>query len=174
MRRRQDSSGTRGTLKRVAPGLCRYSTSGVYFAHVRIRGKLFRQSLETNDRRLAERRLSDFRRTKAKVDPGAGKSTLKDLADRYAATISHLAESTLTGKRGTIARLKSDWPEGPEQSVSEIKPSHCDLWIARQAKRVGRSHYNAYVQVLKDVLEFAVRDRLVGENPAAHLKYLKR
>src|SRR4051794_20932591 len=134
MRKRQDSSGTRGTLKRVAPGLCRYSTSGVYFAHVRIGGKLFRQSLETSDRKLAERRLSDFRRTKAKVDPAAGKSTLKDLTDRYAATITHLAESTRTGKSGILARLKSDWPEGEEQSVSAIRPSHCDLWIARQAK----------------------------------------
>ncbi len=100
--------------------------------------------------------------------------TLKALADRYDATIGHLADSTLTGKRGILARLKSDWPEGEEHSVSAVKPSHCDLWIAREAKRVGRSHLNAYIQVLKDVLDFAVRDRIISDNPAAHLKYLKR
>ena len=77
MGKRQNGTGTRGTLKRVAPGLCRYSTSGVYFAHVRIGGKLFRESLETTDRKLADRKLNDFRRSKAKVALRAGKLTLK-------------------------------------------------------------------------------------------------
>ncbi len=75
---------------------------------------------------------------------------------------------------GILARLKSDWPEGEEESVCTIKPSDCDIWTARQAKCVGRSHYKAYVQLLKDVLKFAVLDRIIAENPAAHLKYLKR
>lgn len=171
---RQNTTATRGTLKRVAAGLCRYSTSGVYFAHVRIGGKLFRESLETTDRKIADRKLRDFRRKRAKVDPRAGKITLAALADRYGATLGHLAESTVTAKEGILARLKSDWPEGDEHSVGTIKPSDCDTWLARQAKRVGRSHYNAYVQLLKDIMEFAVRDRVLAENPAAHLKYLKR
>jgi hypothetical protein len=55
----------RATLKRVAQGLYRYSTSGVYFAHVRIHGKLFRDSLRVTDRRLAKRKLADFRAQKS-------------------------------------------------------------------------------------------------------------
>ena len=129
----QNAAATRGTLKRVAAGLYRYSASGVYFAHVRIGGKLFRESLQTTDRKVADRKLSDFRRSKANVDPRAGKITLKALADRYDGTIGHLAASTSTGKRGILARPKSDWPEGEEHSVAAIKASHCDLWIARQA-----------------------------------------
>ena len=174
MGKHESATATRGTLKRVAPGLCRYSTSGVYFAHVRIGGKLFRESLETTDRKTADRKLRDFRRKQEKVEPRAGKITLSVLADRYGATLGHLAESTVAAKEGILARLKSDWPEGEEQNVGTIKPSDCDTWIAQQAKRVGRSHYNAYVQLLKDVMEFAVRDRILAENPAAHLKYLKR
>ncbi len=42
------------------------------------------------------------------------------------------------------------------------------------AKRIGRSHYHAYVQLLRDVVELAVRDRMIADNLAAHLKYLKR
>ena len=72
------------------------------------------------------------------------------------------------------ARLKSEWPDGDEHSVVAINPSHCDEWLANQAARVGRSHYNAYIQLLRAVFDFAVRDRIVAENPAAHLKYLKR
>src|SRR4051794_3379095 len=136
MGKRQNRTAARGTLNRVAPGLCRYSTSGVYFAHVRIGGKLFRESLETTDRNLAERKLSDFRRSKARVDLRAGKTTLKDLAERFDGTLSHLAGSTLKGKKGILARLKSDWPEGEEHDIGAIKPSHCDTWLARQSKRV--------------------------------------
>ena len=55
-----------------------------------------------------------------------------------------------------------------------IKPSHCDAWLAKQAAKVGRSHYNAYIQLLRALFEFAVRDRIIAENPAAHRKYLKR
>ncbi len=30
------------------------------------------------------------------------------------------------------------------------------------------------MQLLRDVFSFAVRDRIIAENPAGHLKYLKR
>ena len=46
----EQTEDSAGTLRKVATGLYRFSTSGVYFANVRIRGKLFRQGLETSDR----------------------------------------------------------------------------------------------------------------------------
>ncbi len=65
-------------------------------------------------------------------------------------------------KEGILAWLKSGWLEGEEQRVGTIKSSDYDSRIARQAKRVVRSHYNAYFQLLIDVLEFAVRDRIIA------------
>ena len=44
-----------GIIKRIATGLYRSSASGVYFAHVGINGKLFRDSLATADRKTADR-----------------------------------------------------------------------------------------------------------------------
>jgi integrase len=167
-------SSPRGTLKRVATGLYRSTASDVYFAHVRIHGKLFRDSLETADRETANRRLRDFRQSKAKVDIRAGKITLAALCDQYVATLRHLSRSSRKAKDGILRRLKTEWPAGAEQSVAAVKPSHCDAWLARQARRVDRSQYNAYVQTLRGVLQFAVRDRIIPENPASHLKYLKR
>ena len=170
----QDQSGLRGNLNRVATGLYRSSVSGTYFAHVRINGKLFRDSLETTDRKTADRRLRDFRASKSKVDHKAGKTTLGALCDQYAGTLRHLSRSSLKAKDSILRRLKTEWPEGEEQSVAAIKPSHCDAWLAKQAARVGRSHYNAYIQFLRSLFDFAFRDRIIAENPAAHLKYLKR
>jgi hypothetical protein len=71
----------------VAPGLRSYSGSGVYFAHVRIHGKLFRESLKTTARQTADRLLRDHRLSKAKIDFAAGKTTLADLCDRHEATL---------------------------------------------------------------------------------------
>src|SRR6266700_70334 len=61
-------------LKRVAPCLYKYESSGVYFAHVRAEGKLHRKSLETTDRQLANRRLADFRRALSRVDSGLSRT----------------------------------------------------------------------------------------------------
>ena len=174
MRTLQSTSQTQGTLRRVGQGLYRYSTSGVYFAHLRIHGKLFRESLQTTDSETAKRKLSDFRRKKLKVDSKLGKTTLADLATRYVETLGHLSRSSLKSKNGIIARLRDEWPHGSDQPVTAIKPGDCETWISRQAKRVGRSHYNACVTLLRDVLAFAVRNGVIADNPAEHLKYLKR
>jgi integrase len=163
-----------GTLKRVAQGLYRYSGSGVYFAHVRIHGKLFRESLGVSDRQLANRELAQFRKKKLRVDPKLAKLSLEELCDRYAETLAHLSASSVKAKKGILARLKSEWPEGETALLRSIKPSTCEKWLSKQAKRVGRSHYNAYLQLLRDIFQFAVRDGALADNPAAHLKYLKR
>jgi integrase len=146
----------------------------VYFAHLRIRGKLFRESLHTTDSEMAKRKLSDFRRQKLKVDSKLGKTTLADLAKRYVETLGHLSKSSLKAKNGILARLRNEWPNGSDQLVTAIKPGDCETWISRQARRVGRSHYNAYVTLLRDVLSFAVRNGVIADNPAEHMKYLKR
>jgi integrase len=154
--------------------LYRSTASQVYFAHVRIGGKLFRQSLETDDRKLADRKLADFRRDKQRVDPRLGKTTLTELCDRYAETLSHLSKSSIKSKTGILKRIKAEWPGGSQKRVADIKPSDCDRWLGRQADRVGRSHANAYIQLLRDLFNFAVRDKIIGDSPAEQLKYFKR
>jgi integrase len=161
-------------LRRVATGLYRSVTSGIYFAHVRIHGKLFRESLHTSDRKTAQRKLADLRRAKSRIDPAAGRVTLAEICSRYEGTLGHLSKSSIKAKRGILRRLKTEWPQGTAQSITSIKTSDCETWLGRQAKRVGRSHYNACLQVLREVLTLAVRDRIIADNPIGHLTYLKR
>jgi integrase len=88
--------------------------------------------------------------------------------------LGQLSASSIKGKRAILARIKSDWPQGLLAPLRSTKPSDCEKWLSIQAKRIGRSHYNAYLQLLRDIFRFAVRDRVLAENPATHLKYLKR
>src|SRR4051794_37387914 len=120
MRLHQNQTGSPAILKRVATGLYRSSVSGSYFAHVRINGKLFRDSLETTDRKTADRRLRDFRQSKSKVDHKAGKSTLGALCKQYAGTLRHLSDSSVKAKEGILQRLQDEWPGGQEHSVAAI------------------------------------------------------
>src|SRR5438067_11979142 len=129
MRKTPNSTASRGTLKRVAQGLYRSSTSGVYFAHVPIHGKLFRESLRTTQRQLATRRLADFRSKKLTIDPKLAKLTLEELCDRYEQTLAHLSASSIKAKKGILERLKFQWPEGKLTLLRSIKPSHCEKWL---------------------------------------------
>jgi integrase len=163
-----------GAFRKVATGLYRSSTSGKYFAHVRIHGKLFRQSLKTSDRKLADRKLAEFRRKQGRIDPGAGKLTLRELCKRYEETIGHLSKSSIKGKAGILDHVRDEWPQGADVKLSSIKTSDCEIWLVRQAARVGKSHYNAFLTLLRDLFTLAWRDRLIAEHPCKHLKYRKR
>ena len=56
---------------KTATNLYRYKPSGIYFARVRIKGKLFRKSLETDVVSVARLRLVDFIKEKRQDDSGA-------------------------------------------------------------------------------------------------------
>jgi integrase len=161
-------------LKRVAPCLYKYESSGVYFAHVRAEGKLHRKSLKTADRKLANRRLAEFRRRLSRVAPGLGKTTLAAMADLYLQTIEQLSESTKKARRGIVARLKKTFYGADALPLSEIKPSQLEAWLAKHAGKLSASHYNMFLTTLRDIFALAVRDRYIADSPCAEFKYRKR
>src|SRR5471032_316176 len=82
---------------RVAECLYRSDASGIYYALVKKSGKQIRRSLKTDDRKLAERRLADFREQVERLDLGQGKSrlTFEDVATRWLDSLrSHLKASS--------------------------------------------------------------------------------
>jgi len=123
MRTSEPESETNGPFKKVATGLYRYIPSGTYFAHVRIHGKLFRESLDTDDRKKADRKLRDFRADKEKIDHKFSRSTLADLLDRYEKTIQRLSPATILKKKAILKRIREEWPQGDDVMLSDIKPS---------------------------------------------------
>jgi integrase len=69
-------------------------------------------------------------------------------------------------------RIKDRWPTGSLTQVAKVRPTDCDVWLARY--RFGISSRNIYVQCLKEVFDVALRDRVIVASPAQHLKYAKR
>ena len=164
----------KSTLKKVAPCLYKYESSGVYFAHVRAGGKLHRKSLETDDRSLANRRLAEFRRKLSRIDPGLSKTTLAAMADLYLQTIEYRSHSTKKARRGIIKRLKKTLYGADVLPLGEIKPSQVESWLSKYAGKLSASHYNTFLTTLRDIFTLAVRDRYIADSPCAGFKYRKR
>lgn len=161
-------------LKKVAPCLYKYESSGVYFAHVRAGGKLHRKSLETDDRSLANRRLAEFRRKLSRIDPGLSKTTLAAMADLYLQTIEYRSHSTKKARRGIIKRLKKTFYGADSLPLGDIKPSQVESWISKYAGKLSASHYNTFLTTLRDIFALAVRDRYISDSPCAGFTYRKR
>jgi integrase len=161
-----------GTLQRVGESLYRYSSNGVYYARIKIGGKEIKRSVGTTDRALARRNLAALKDELRQTDRSQGRITLEELADRYLATIQHQKPKTVERKTFIVGRIKNHWPTGKLIQVGKIRPSDVDLWLSRYD--FGSASRNLFISCIKEIFELAIRDRIIAESPAAHLRYAKR
>src|SRR5262245_58815156 len=117
-----------GTFQKVGECLYRYSTSGTYYARIRVDGKEIKRSLETTDRAIANRQLARFKNEQRQIDRSQGKLTLAQLCDRYHETIQGQKPATIEGKSYILHRIRQLWPTGRLTQVAKVKPSDCDRW----------------------------------------------
>jgi len=175
MRLTQDQGGA---FQKVGECLYRYSSNGVYYARIKHEGKEIRRSLRTTDRELAKRKLSELKDKHGQIDHSRGKLTLRQLCDQWLETIQGSKPKTLEQKSYIAARIKEHWPTGSLVQLAKIKPSDCDIWLARCTQRSRNgfsiSSRNAHVQILREVFALALRDRIISRSPGVHLKYIKR
>jgi len=157
---------TTSGFRKVGPCLYRYR-NGNYYARFKSGGKEIRCSLETTDRKLAERNLA-----KKKGDRSQGKLTLAELCDLYLRTVQHQKPKTIERKAFIVGRIKTDWPTGKLTQIGKIKPSDVDLWLSRF--RFGSASRNLHIFCVKELFNWAVRDRIIATSPAAHLRSVKR
>jgi integrase len=171
MRALQSSTGE---FEKVGECLYRYSSNGVYYGRIRVEGKDIKRSLHTTDREIARRKLAEFRNQQRQTDRSAGKVTIAALCDEFlkAARALHHKAKTVERRELIVGRIKSDWPEGRFTQVAKVKPGQCDLWLAQY--KFGIASRNLHVACLKELFNYAVRNRYIFASPAAHLKYSKR
>jgi integrase len=103
------------------PNLYRHSVNGTYYAMKEIVGKRKEHSLETSDRKLAERRFKDWAANLNKVDTEAEKTTLAQLVDKFKNTREGLAFKTRKTDQWILGTLEEDWAYGWSVQVSRIR-----------------------------------------------------
>jgi integrase len=168
MRTVQDKTSA---FRKVGACLYRYR-NGNYYARFKSGGKEIRCSLETTDRKVAERNLAKKKDDQSQIDRSQGKLTLAELCDRYLKTVQHQKPKTIERKTFIVVRIKTDWPTGKLIRVGKIKPSDVDLWLSRY--RFGSASRNLHISCIKELFSSAVRDRIITASPAMHLRSVKR
>jgi integrase len=158
-------------FRKVGSCLYRYR-NGTYYARFKSGGKEIRCSLETTDRKLAERNLANKKDEQSHIDRSQGKLTLAELGDRYLKTVQYQKPKTIERKTFIVRRIKSDWPTGKLTQIGKIKPSDVDLWLSRY--RFGSASRNLHISCVKELFNLAVRDRIISASPATHLRSAKR
>lgn len=152
------------------PNLFRHKLNGTYYGKKKVGGKRKDHSLATTDRKIAERKLSEWIKNLDKLDPETEKTTLKQLIDKFnAANVGAADKGT---NDSMIKRLTETWSHGMDIQVSRIKPSHLDEWLAVNFKNGEWKHttYNKYCTFLRSLFATATADKMIVESPMASVK----
>ena len=152
------------------PGLYRHTINGIYYAIKKKSGKRKEHSLDTTDRKVAERRFKEWDANLDKVDTEVEKTTLAQLVEKFEKTRQGMTAKTKSTEAWIVKMLKDDWAYDLDIRVSRIRPSMLDEWLAKQEPNLKNSSYNRVTLFLKQLFDFAVNDRIIAESPFYRLQ----
>jgi len=161
------------SFQKVAECLYRNESSKVYYALVKRSGKQIRRSLKTTDRKLAERRLKDFVGKVEMLDLSKRDASLAfaELAQIWLQTIrGHLKTSSAMRREVSIKQLNRHFGTS---NVRKITRLDCEAWASGRASQRAASTFNNERETLVSILDYAVREGLILDNPATVIKRKK-
>lgn len=144
------------------PNLLQYVSTGLYFARVKVNGKLFRQGLGTHEFETARLRLHDYilKQTKRRRTVGAP-VTFKDARLSYEIALNHnhaLQEASRYYRQNCIKRLLASWPGLDDVRLSALQPHDCEEWAGRLAAEIDPQYFNNILGSFKAILSRAGYD----------------
>ncbi|MBU3665631.1 MAG: hypothetical protein FGM15_07115 [Chthoniobacterales bacterium] len=157
--------------KKVGACLYRYK-GGTYYAVIKFRGKQIRQSLETEDKELARRKLTGLRRKLENTDPTLSRRTLADHRETFEALITG-KEATTYSERLNVRKLVEQWPEDAPDTISKIKRSHVLAWLKPFRESLSASSINHLLTTARRFFDLAVADGVIERSPLDGIKYAK-
>jgi integrase len=161
--------------------LVRYAPSGIYFARVRVGGKLIRQSLKTDVLSVAQLRLADLVKQhrenhEARAEASKGRMTFNDALQVYRQRLeanTALKPSAKLYRRKCIEALLKSWPTLAGMDVRKISERECIEWAEKFAQDYSAGVYNNTVGTLRHVLDIAIAAGARYGNPAGKIAKAK-
>ena len=161
------------SFAKVGECLYRNPSSGTYYALVKRNGKQIRKSLRTQDRKLAERRLKEFREQVGQLKATATerKQPFKVYAKRwYNIYHGHLKPSSAARVTHCLKGINAAFGERP---IADITTRDCETWAAQRGKGIAASTFNKDIEVFRAVFEYAVTAGVILSNPAQRIRRRK-
>ncbi len=158
--------------------LIRYKPSGVYYARVRISGKLIRRSLKTQRISVAKLLLSDFEKSERQRaenrSPGVDdRMTFKQAKEVYTQRLDgnpSLKPRTKDYHKQQLIALAKSWPDLDGKELRAITKSDCLDWAARFGRSSSGSAFNHTMSLLRHVIEVGIENGVRYDNPARFIK----
>ena len=165
-------------LKTQYANLLRYVPTGVYFARIRVGGKLIWRSLKTKTITVAKLKLADLEREERArreivTANDEARTTFQTLLDQFLTECDsnpRLKPRTCQYWRERGTALLASWPQLATLEARKITESDCESWAARFGATAAASNLNNTIGLLRRVLDRAVDQGLRYSNPAAKLK----
>ena len=166
------SKSTRQQLVKVpqVPCLYRHSLSRKYYGIKKVGGKRKEHSLDTIDRKLAERRLKKWIADLGKTNVEVERLTLREMLVQLQKVNQGKASKTRATDASIIRKFEETWPYDLDMRVSDVRTSHLNEWLALHEQRLKHTTYNRYAGFIKQLFAIAVDDRVIAESPAVKLK----
>jgi len=158
--------------------LVRYVPSKVYFARIRVKGKLIRKSLKTDSLTVAKLRLADLEKSERQNSEShdnitRGKMTFGEVAAIYRQRISGDLAMKPRTKEYYIERLDAllkYWRELADKDIARITKTECLNWAADFGKEYSATAFNNTVKVLRDIIDIGIESGARYDNPASSVK----
>jgi integrase len=158
------------SFRKVAECLYRNESSGAYYAFVKRNGRQIRRSLKTKDRKLAERRLKEFRGDADKlVSGGRNRISFIQLGEIWKPVACANLKKSSADRIGRCLRTLNTF--FGDRIVSAVTMRDCEEWEVSRGKGIAASTFNKDAQVLKACLQYAVDRGMLLDNPSNVIKH---
>ena len=177
------------TLVHAGDCLYRSSITDIYYGIFKRDGRQVKRSLKTADRELAKRRLEELRRKVERLTGDSAKTLpfaeyrrdektgtlttelIGGVAKRWfdAASVS-IKPKTVTMYLNSVKMLSRHFGD---VTVRNIGLRQIEQWAAQRSGECAARTYNADLEVLRRILDYACRHGMLLENPAKEIKRRK-
>jgi len=157
-------------LKRVAPCLYRHDENSIYHGIKRYRGKLKSRSLDTTDRKTADRKLKTW--VDSLENPEVEKlecPTLAETFEKFVLTKSANEPATKRLYEFTRKLIEKHANHLLSRPLTKIKPSDLSIVLAPFQKKYVSGSFNKFSDILRQVFAVAYMDGDIQENPFARM-----
>ena len=158
--------------------------SGIYYARLRIKGKLIWRSLKTDKISTAKGKLGDVEKEEQKkAEAGFVRAKDKVLVEHCTAAyrekgfrpakprnqkdVKPLKPAAIAYYEQRLDALIQSWPGFEDLEVRHVTEKHCQEWAAKMRKQMAPTVFNHTLGVLRNIFEFGIHAGARYNNPAS-------
>ena len=164
--------------------IVRHVPSEIYYARLRIKGKLIWRSLKTERISIAKLRLADVeaeeqKKAEAGYVRAKEKILVKDCIDAYRQKqfrpakprtqkdVKQLKPAAIAYYEQRVDSLLKFWPGFERLEVRHIKEKQCEEWAAQARRDMAPTVFNHTLGILRNIFAFGMQAGARYNNPAA-------